>query len=161
MFNAGDKVKVIPPSYVQMSKGFFLYIETWNSSDPDSDEWAMLGGEYQVLELIKEPGREFCSLLANGVNNRGVVISTFLLLSDSVRRCEFQVGDLVTFTPTCDEIDQEMLRIRCEGKLGLFEPSNKFKIASILNEYYIFLELPQGDGNMGPFCWLDFTKCEV
>jgi hypothetical protein len=161
MFNVGDKVKVITPSYVQMSKGFFLDMETWNGSDPDSDEWAMLGGEYQVLELIKEPGQEFFSLLANGVNNRGVVISTFLMLSDSVRRCEFRVGDLVVFTPACDENDQEMLRIRCEGELDLFEPSSKFKVASILNEYYIFLELPQGEGNSGPFCWRDFTKCRV
>jgi len=89
----GDIVKVIPPSYYALSKGFFLYPECWSESNPKSDKVVMLGGEYPILRKSEHPNGDCLVLLHDAENFRGHVHSDFLIRKDDVNYCKYGFGD--------------------------------------------------------------------
>ncbi|HEX7027803.1 MAG TPA: hypothetical protein VF268_11220, partial [Gammaproteobacteria bacterium] len=86
-------------------------------------------------------------------------ISEFDVLPlDQVERCQLQVGDAVLFRPKCSFQDMEYLK--AVDSFGLSDPDKEHKVTCILNDYYVFIDVPKDDPYSFPFRWVDFKRGE-
>lgn len=155
MIEKGDIVKVVPRNYFDLCKGFFNYPNRWESADPKNNEVVMLGGQYKVLDEHSEKSGKYFKLIEKGLNNQDMVHESFVVLSGSVTVCPFLVGDKVVFDLSLDEARKNM------SIFQYYDYGNGVhQITAILNDYYIFIDVPKDDPYSFPFRWTDFKRKE-
>lgn len=160
MLKINDVVKIIPSSYVNLSKNFFNSPSCWKASNKSSDEKLMLGGTYAIVNIEKVEGREWFSLLPKGINNFGKVSSSSIVPVENVGSCIFKEGDNVVFRPKCSEEDVKYLEETMENCYQLSQEDRVHVVTKILNDHYIFIDFNMDDGCAFPFCWQDFRLVE-
>jgi hypothetical protein len=160
MIDVGDKVKVIPRSYVGRAKSDLNQRHAWEVSNEEGTH-IMLGGIYKVLAIEQSP-----SAFAQGANvnfyklipgNTGseTISELNVLPVHEVELCQFKVGDAVVFRPKCTPQDLEYLKA-LDDYYGLSDLDKEHKVTDILNDYYIFVDVPKNDPYSFPFRWIDF-----
>jgi hypothetical protein len=160
MIKLGDKVKVIPHSYIDLAKRDLHQQHALEEASAEEGKSIMLGGVYQVLAieqefspLTKKVTGVFYKLIP-GDSKAGNISGSFLLPLNEVELCPFKVNDLILFRPKCSQQDLEYLKIL--DSLGLNDRDKVHKATSILNDYYIFIDRPIDDPYAFPFRWIDF-----
>lgn len=156
MYKIADKVKVIPSSYIDLSKTFLNYRETWNKVNTERDEHLMLGGEYTIRSVENTTIGIFYKLIEGGTNNSGKASERQIKLANNVMSCPFHVGDRVVFSPKCSEEDIQYLEALGYGVRASDPPAKEHKVTAILNDYYVFVDVPKNDPRSFPFRWIDF-----
>lgn len=161
MINIGDKVKVVPHSYIGRAKGGLNQRHAWRVESIDEGSDIMLGGVYEVLAIEKGPSgfahganTNFYKLIP-GDDNSGIVSEFNVILLDEVELCQLKIGDVVVFRPKCSPQDLEYLKAM-GACYSLSNPDKEHKITGILNDYYIFIDVPKDDPYSFPFRWIDF-----
>lgn len=156
MFHLNDLVRVIPRSYVDLSKSFFNDPRKWQDFDSQEDNVVMLGGEYNILSIQKSGGRTWYKLLQNNPNNEAMVSDSLIVKSGDLRKCPFQVGDKVIFHPKCSMQDEQFLVSGLEEPYGLLDRRKLHDVTCVLNDYFIFVDFDIQSPYSFPFRWEDF-----
>ncbi len=146
----GDEIKVIPESYFALSKGFFLYPDTWKNSNRYTDKLIMLGGEYKILDIIGQHAK----LLDYNENYAGMCHLSNMIGVRDISSCPYVIGDAVSFSPKCSEKEKKYLSI-LDGYS--FNKNKRYEIKLILNNFYIFIDFDITNASAFPFKWNDFN----
>lgn len=155
MYKVGDVVRLIPPSYIELSKAGLLQPECWKEPDLTPGQHTMLGGRYTVLEVSVNNGRNVYTLIEAGhgvTSNRDG--EDFLVLDKDVENCPYQVGDKVLFRPKCSAIDVKDLTTL--EAWNLQDPDTVHEVRGIINNYYIVIDYEVGHIHSHPLRWIDF-----
>lgn len=162
MYKVGDVVRLIPPSYCELSKAGFLQPEHWKEANPTHDECLMLGGRYTVLE-VSVTSRGYLYRITEPKVRVGfdtpVGWSSYddsLVLDKDVENCPYKVGDKVLFRPKGSVIDvkfQTMIEAR-----NLQDPDWVHEVRAIINNYYIVVDYAVADIHSYPSRWIDFES---
>ena len=149
--NVSDTVRMIPPSYCALAKGDYHYPPYLHRACGSEDTEIMLGGEYRIIEK----SGDYARLLTNNWNHKGMALVQHLCKAENFLPSKLQYGDRVMFEPKCNQTDIAFLT----RAIKVIEYGEKYTVASVLNDYYIFLD----SGNKGepiafPFRWIDFKK---
>lgn len=155
MFNVGDKVKVIPESYIDILRHDFRQIMKFKMAFPEAEDLVMLGGTYSVLSTQQQPNGNFYKLLSHAAPTH----QDFLELADNVMLCPYNVGDEVIFQPQCSAMELASLQEILHAS-RLDKPDIMHRITYVLNEYYIFVDFEFESPWAFPFRWTDFVKRE-
>ena len=155
-----DRIRVIPKSYMHLSKAGFLYMNNWFTPNPETDTCVMLGGEYEVLDV--EPGNvgRLYRLLPDSPRISGFVSGDEAVPADRVELCPFSVGDTVVFNNTWNEEDYYFKRDELHLRYDYDNPDAVHKITHILNDLYVFLDKEMTEPIGGPFRWQHLSKAD-
>lgn len=159
-FQVGERVRVIPASYVDLAKGFFNSPVHWANARASDDE-IMLGATYEILGSRMEGTRVWYCLLSSDRNNSGMILRSFLRFAREVPNCEFVEGDEVRFAPKCNSSDIYFLKTAMSTCYEFSDPTRSYVVRSVLNGYYIFLNYGIDDGCAFPFRWEDFRRLDA
>lgn len=158
MLKVGDWVRVVPNSYIFLSKAGLNHPHFWNESDYLKDQYLMLGGRYKILSIDSDEKQSWYSLLTHGVNNSECVLADSLALDKELSVCPFSVGEKVTFNPNCSSEDMQYLMRSTKRYYDLFDSGRIYEVTSVLNDQYIFLDYPKQHECAYPFRWVDFQR---
>lgn len=156
MFKNLQKVRVIPPTYIDVAKGGLLYRDNFCESDLEKDTLVMLGGLYKVRKQEKSNNKIWVELIEPKTHSH-TVPDYFLVEEENFEACPFKVGDKVRFRPKCSEQDRQYLTAG-DRIYSLNDPEKIYEIKDILNKYYIFLDCKRNEDISFPFRWVDFKK---
>jgi hypothetical protein len=155
MYKINDRVRVIPPGYIDVAKGGLLYRDAWNAVNLKKDDRVMLGGSYKILSQVKSNDTTWVTLIENQENQMGTVPERFLVREEDFDKCPYKVGDKVKFSASCNDSDKEYL---LAFNKPFADPNHIYEIKGVLNEYYIFIDCEINDDYAYPFRWVDFKK---
>lgn len=161
MIKVGDKIKVIPDSYISLLKLDFHQPSAWNDVSAGEGALISLGGTYEVL-AIKRSVAPFAGnkeinfyKIIQGNTNFDRISEFDVQLLEKVPPCPFEIGDTVVFRPKCSE--QELRSISTTiNHFGLNDPDKEHVVIEVLNEYYIFVDATKDYPYSFPFRWIDF-----
>ncbi len=156
----GDKIRVIPESYMYLSKAGYLSPDTWRTPNPDTDTCAMLGGEYEVLDGDLDSNHPLYTLLPDSRHSRGRVSDHDAIAVDKVELCPFSVDDTVKFNCRWSERDFNERRDTLHRYYGFDDPDAAHKITHVINDCFVLLDYELDDPFGTPFFWHHLSKVD-
>jgi|SRR5690606_446849 len=163
MISVGDKIKVIPKSYIDLAKAGLNQPDSWAAPNQDT-KTIMLGGEYKVLAISSMPSsyptgsdERFYKLLEDG-SSYDALPEKYILPISEFHNCPYKKRDLVFFRPKCSEQDKAYLKSIFSSIYRFDDNEKRYEITDIINDYYIFINFDKASPFSFPFRWEDFES---
>jgi hypothetical protein len=140
-----------------MAKNYWLYPEKWRNQDEAKGECLVLGGEYSVWKI---DGRSIYLQDNYGrFEFKNTVSIHDLDLVEAIEICKFKAGDLIK---PSNAFDSECFKRELKSFYSFYfngmEASGNHLVTSVLNNYYIFIDVEQNSDYAFPFYCNDFEK---
>ncbi|MGD8712361.1 MAG: hypothetical protein PVG50_05935 [Thiohalophilus sp.] len=147
---AGDMIRIVPKTYFDLCKAEFNNPSAWELADRFTNGEVMLGGRYEILEILDQQGRRFFRVLESAENMLGFVDESLTLPDQALSTCPYNVGDRVHFCLSRSEIHKNAAYLK-HYEFG--DPKVTHTINFVLNDCFVFLDFEIPDFRAFPFLW--------
>lgn len=158
MYKVGDVVRVVPTTHEDVDKSFLNYPKNWRESAGPDDSSVMLGGEYEVLAIIRQGKNVWYQVLSDNTNNNGLVSARIVKSTKECRLCPYKVGDFVILKPSGVTSEKFFTESAIGRVYELADYEKIHKVTKVLNNYFIFIDYDFDGEYSYPFSWEDFQN---